>query len=69
LVGIAFGAMTDRAGLVQVLVIYILLRMVGFVVFAHTEEYWPNDEYFKAVMLAEGMMSQFVTITMIALVM
>jgi PAT family beta-lactamase induction signal transducer AmpG len=68
-VGIAFGAMADRAGLVKVLFIFILLRMVGFVVFAYTEEYWPNDEYFKAMMLAEGIMSQFVTITVIALFM
>ena len=68
-VGIAFGAMADRAGRVKVLFIFILLRMVGFVVFAYTEEYWPNDEYFKAMMLAEGIMSQFVTITVIALFM
>jgi len=56
-VGIAFGAMADRAGLVKVLFIFILLRMVGFVVFAYTEEYWPNDEYFKGMMLADGIMS------------
>ena len=38
-VGIAFGAMADGAGLVKVLFIFILLRMVGFVVFEYTEEY------------------------------
>jgi hypothetical protein len=56
-VGIAFGAIADRAGLVKVFFIFILLRMVGFVVFAYTEEYWPNDEYFKGMMLADGIMS------------
>jgi PAT family beta-lactamase induction signal transducer AmpG len=66
-VGIAFGAIADRAGLVKVFFIFILLRMVGFVVFAYTEEYWPNDEYFKGMVLAEGIMSQFVTITVIVL--
>jgi PAT family beta-lactamase induction signal transducer AmpG len=66
-VGIVFGGMADCAGLVKVLFIFILLRMVGFVVFAYTEEYWPNDEYFKGMVLAEGIMSQFVTITVIVL--
>ena len=33
-VGIAFSAMAGRTGLVKVLFIFILLRMVGFVVFA-----------------------------------
>jgi PAT family beta-lactamase induction signal transducer AmpG len=68
-IGIVFGAMVDRAGLVKVLFIFILLRMVGFVVFAYTEEYWPNDEYFKSMVLAEGIISQFVTMTVIALFM
>ena len=40
--------MADRAGLVKVFFISILFRMVGFVVFAYTEEYCPNDEYVKA---------------------
>ena len=61
--------MVDRAGLVKVLFIFILLRMVGFVVFAYTEEYWTNDEYFKAMVLADGIMSQFVTMTVISLFM
>ena len=68
-IGVVFGAMVDRAGLVKVLFIFILLRMVGFVVFAYTEEYWPNDEYFKAMVLAEGIISQFVTMTVISLFM
>ena len=56
-VGIALGAMADRAGLVKVLFIFILLRMFGFVVFAYTKGCGPSDEYFKAMMLAEGIMS------------
>lgn len=68
-IGILFGALVDRAGLVKVLFIFILLRMMAFVVLAYTEVYWQNDEYFKAMVLAEGIMSQFVTMTVIGLFM
>ena len=68
-IGVVFGAMVDRAGLVKVLFIFILLRMIGFVVLAYTEVYWQNDQYFKAMVLAEGIMSQFVTMTVIGLFM
>jgi PAT family beta-lactamase induction signal transducer AmpG len=67
--GVLFGAMVDRAGLVKVLFVFILLRAIGFVVLAYTQEYWQNDEYFKAMVLAEGVASQFVTMTVIALFM
>ena len=67
LVGIAFGAMADRTDLVKVLFMLILLRMFGFVVFAYTEDYWPNDEYFKAAMLVKGIINQSVTIKVVAL--
>jgi len=68
-IGVVFGAMVDRAGLVKVLFAFILIRMLGFAVFAYTEVYWQNVEYFKAMLLLSDITSQFVTMTVIALFM
>lgn len=68
-VGVLFGALVDRVGLVKVLFVFILLRTIGFVVFAYTQEHWQNAEYFKAMLLFEYVASQFVTMTVIALFM
>lgn len=68
-VGVLFGAIVDRAGLVKVLFLFVLIRAVGFVVIAYTQEYWQHDEYFKTMVLLEGVASQFVTMTIIALFM
>ncbi len=68
-IGVVFGAMVDRAGLVKVLFAFILIRMLGFAIFAYTEVYWQNVEYFKAMLLLADITSQFVTMTVIALFM
>ncbi|MDA0271676.1 MAG: MFS transporter [Proteobacteria bacterium] len=68
-IGVVFAAMVDRAGLVKVLFAFILIRMLGFAIFAYSEVYWQNVEYFKAMLLLADITSQFVTMTVIALFM
>ncbi len=68
-IGVLFGAMVDRAGLVKVLFAFTLIRMLGFALFAYTEVYWQNAEYFKAMLLIADITGQFITITIIALFM
>ena len=68
-IGVIFGAMVDRAGLVKVLFAFILIRMLGFALFAYTEVYWQSAEYFKAMLLIADITGQFVTMTVIALFM
>jgi len=68
-IGVLFGAMVDRAGLVKVLGVFILIRMVALGVFGYTQEYWQHAEYFKAMLLTADITGQFVTMTVIALFM
>jgi PAT family beta-lactamase induction signal transducer AmpG len=68
-VGVVFGPLIDRIGTYRILGWAIGFRMVLFGAFGLGETYWQTVEVYEAMLMANYISSQFVTITIISLFM